>query len=132
VFYTLFEAQPPHLLLKGHPLDGTARAAERRMSMDGSGCKNCPAYQKCTAQYRSSRCAHNRATYGVESDPFTNADRIRAMTDEELAGWIARTQIGAIKDAMTILRLPYAECDEIVEIGKTEALEWLHAPAEGE
>lgn len=53
--------------------------------MDGSGCKNCPAYQKCTAQYMSSRCAHNRATYGVESDPFTNADRIRAMSDEELA-----------------------------------------------
>jgi hypothetical protein len=49
-----------------------------------------------------------------------------------MAGWIARTQIGAIKDAMTILQLPYAECDEIVGIGKTEALEWLQQPAEGE
>ena len=64
--------------------------------------------------------------------PQTNADRIRAMSDEELAEWIARTQIGAIKDAMTILRLPYAEGDEIVEMGKTEALEWLKQPAEGE
>jgi hypothetical protein len=60
----------------------------------------------------------------------TNADRIRAMSDQELAEWIARTQIGAIKDAMNLLRLPYDEPDGLVEIGKTEALEWLKQPAE--
>lgn len=42
--------------------------------------------------------------------PKTNADRIRAMTDEELADWVARTQIANI----------------------AEALEWLQQPAEGE
>lgn len=59
-------------------------------------CKNtnCPAYAKCTADYRGSRCAANRATYGL-GDPFTNADRIRAMTDEELAKWIARQTTAA-------------------------------------
>jgi hypothetical protein len=63
---------------------------------------------------------------------MTNADRIRAMTDEELAEWLARTQIEAIKDAMTILRLPYDESDEIVEMGKAETLEWLQQPAKGD
>ena len=62
----------------------------------------------------------------------TNADRIRAMSDEELDEWIARTQIGAIKDAMNLLRLPYDEPDGLVEMGKTEALEWLKQPAEGD
>lgn len=46
--------------------------------------KNCPAYAKCLAPYRGSRCKATRATYGL-GDPITNADRIRAMTDEELA-----------------------------------------------
>jgi hypothetical protein len=64
--------------------------------------------------------------------PDTNADRIRGMSDEELAEWMARTQIGAIKDAMNLLRLPYDEPDGLVEVGKTEALEWLKQPAEVE
>lgn len=64
--------------------------------------------------------------------PKTNADRIRAMSDEELADWIARTQMGAIKDAMNLLRLPCDATDGVVELGKTEALEWLQQPAEGE
>lgn len=50
-------------------------------------CKNCPAFPKCTVTYRSLACAAVRYTYGLESDPEikTNADRIRAMSDEELA-----------------------------------------------
>lgn len=54
--------------------------------------KNCPAYAKCLAPYRGSRCKATRATYGL-GDPITNADRIRGMTDEELARFIAG-QIG--------------------------------------
>lgn len=51
------------------------------------GCKNCPAYAKCTVTYRGSACAALRGTYGLDSDPeiITNGDRIRAMSDEELA-----------------------------------------------
>ena len=50
------------------------------------GCKNCPAYAKCTVTYRGSACAALRGTYGLDSDPeiITNADRIRAMSDDEL------------------------------------------------
>ena len=55
------------------------------------GCKNCPAFSKCTVTYRGSACAALRYTYGLEDDPEikTNADRIRAMTDEELAHFLA-------------------------------------------
>ena len=55
-----------------------------------NGCKECPAYAKCTATYRGSACAALRGTYGLENDPeiITNADRIRAMSDEELAKWL--------------------------------------------
>lgn len=51
------------------------------------GCKNCPVYAKCTVTYRGSSCAALRSTYGIDSDPelITNADKIRAMSDEELA-----------------------------------------------
>ena len=54
------------------------------------GCKNCPAYAKCKVTYRGSACAVLRGTYGLDSDPeiITNADRIRAMSDEELAEFL--------------------------------------------
>lgn len=53
--------------------------------------KNCPAYAKCLAPYRGSRCKATRATYDL-GDPITNADRIRAMTDEELAHVLSHEQ----------------------------------------
>lgn len=60
------------------------------------GCKNCPAYAKCTVTYRGSACAALRGTYGIDSDPeiVTNADRIRSMSDEELSEFISRIEIG--------------------------------------
>lgn len=62
------------------------------------GCKNCPAYAKCNATYRGSACAALRGTYGIESDPeiITNGDRIRAMSDEELAAYLAEISGGTI------------------------------------
>lgn len=59
------------------------------------GCKNCPAYAKCTVTYRGSSCAALRSTYGIDSDPelITNADKIRAMSDEELAEFLAEEQL---------------------------------------
>lgn len=54
------------------------------------GCKNCPAYAKCTITYRGSACAALRGTYGLDNDPeiITNADIIRSMGDEELAEFL--------------------------------------------
>lgn len=49
--------------------------------------KNCPAYAKCLAPYRGSRCKATRATYGL-GDPITEYDRIVRKSPEELAQWI--------------------------------------------
>ena len=68
--------------------------------------------------------------YVPRPTPQTNADRIRAMSDEELANWLTRTQIGAIKDAMDILQLPYDTTDYVVEMGTRESLLWLKQPVE--
>lgn len=56
-----------------------------------NGCNQCPAHAKCTVSYRGSACAALRSTYGLETEPkvVTNADRIRAMSDEELAYFLA-------------------------------------------
>lgn len=78
------------------------------------GCKNCPAFAKCTVTYRGSGCAALRSTYGVETEPeiITNADRIRAMDDEKLAIFL---------------------CLEGWRMGETqECMEWLQQPAEEE
>ena len=58
-----------------------------------NGCKKCPAYERCTVTYRGSSCAAIRWSFGLEEDPeiITNADKIRAMSDVELAAFFART-----------------------------------------
>lgn len=33
------------------------------------GCKNCPAYAKCTVAYQGPACAALRGTYGIDSEP---------------------------------------------------------------
>ena len=78
------------------------------------GCKNCPAFAKCTVTYRGSGCAALRSTYGVETEPeiITNADRIRKMSDDELAKFLA-----------TKLNDDFYGCPDLI-------LQWLQQPAE--
>ena len=85
------------------------------------GCKNCPAYAKCTVTYRGSACAVLRGTYGIDSDPeiITNADRIRAMSDKELARFLAEVEY----------RRSAAGGGAIWK-GMAHALEWLQQPPE--
>lgn len=52
--------------------------------MKGSGCKDCPVIPCETMNYRGSTCSAQRAKFGL-GDPLTNADRIRAMSVDELA-----------------------------------------------
>nr|DAQ25228.1 MAG TPA: hypothetical protein [Caudoviricetes sp.] len=81
------------------------------------GCKNCPAYAKCTVTYRGSACAALRSTYGLDNDPefTTNADRIRAMSDEELGKFLYGYFWG---------RLP------VLPNREEKLLDWLQQPAE--
>lgn len=85
------------------------------------GCKNCPAYAKCTVTYRGSACAALRSTYGIDSDPeiITNADRIRDMGDEELAVFLCAVKFRR----ETILNVP-----DFLYI--KDAHDWLQQPVE--
>lgn len=99
------------------------------------GCRNCPAYAKCTVTYRGSACAALRGTYGIDSDPeiVTNADRIRAMSDEELAVFL---------DDLTCLCVDCNDHDGVNEncpiykqgCGRycepKDLMDWLQQPAE--
>lgn len=60
--------------------------------MRGSGCRNCPVINCTTMNYRGSTCSAERARFGL-GDPMTNADRIRAMDDRELAEFLAAHDI---------------------------------------
>ncbi len=68
--------------------------------MSNSGCNSCPAYAKCTVNYRGSSCAALRASYGLDSDPKTNADRIRSMSDEKLGELLYSVYSDGLKDGI--------------------------------
>ena len=59
------------------------------------------------------------------TEPITNADRIRAMSDEELAEFIDRCEMNDIDYAKTFCDLCNGqyECDQC-------RLDWLQQPAE--
>ena len=94
--------------------------------MNGSGCKNCPVKPCHTLHYRGSYCAEQRAKFGL-GDPQTNADRIRAMSDEELAETLIQYDdfcgVYMADDGMKYYDF---------EAAKEAELEWLQQPAEGE
>ena len=88
----------------------------------------------------SQGCAHPRPCYDDgkchykgecgHKAPLTNADRIRSMTDEELADWLARTQIANVAEALEIANIPWERKDSTEEETQRECLEWLQHPAE--
>ena len=69
-----------------NPLDAAAGTAERRMIMT---CKQCKYITVCMAQANGLGQVFDPNYDGehgcTDFAPFTNADRIRSMTDEELA-----------------------------------------------
>ena len=73
--------------------------------------------------YRVDECNHKDCPWRTE--PITNADRIRAMSDEELAEFIDRCEMNDIDYAKTFCDLCNGqyECDQC-------RLDWLQQPAE--
>ena len=90
--------------------------------MNGSGCKNCPVKPCHTLHYRGSYCAEQRAKLGL-GDPQTNADRIRAMSDEELCEFLCQYSFFEMCDE---------GCNDCTYKGKCDErlLEWLKQPAD--
>jgi hypothetical protein len=72
--------------------------------------------------YRGSTCAEQRAKFGL-GDPQTNADRIRAMSDEELAEDFCKTVLGVMNQLGVVN-------PGSVEDAVRKRLEWLKQPAE--
>lgn len=60
---------------------------------DGGGCATCPVEHCQTLTYRGSTCMAQRAKLGL-GDPWNNGDRIRAMSDEELADGLLAVSFG--------------------------------------
>ena len=65
-----------------------------------------------------------------ENGVHTNADRIRAMSDEELADYMAKTQIANVAEALKLARIPWEQYPDLQELTAKECLEWLQQPAE--
>ena len=85
----------------------------------------------------SSYCIDNvlgwlKEFFEIVEAPKTNADSIRAMSDEEMADWLARTQIANVAEALEIARIPWEQPDGTKDEVKKECLEWLNQPAEVE
>ena len=73
---------------------------------------------RCPMQvgYKVEECNHTDCPYRTE--PMTNADRIRSMSDEELNYFLHKVTYGMDE-------CPY-------EYGSKKALEWLQQPPKGE
>ena len=82
---------------------------------------------RCPMQvgYKVDECDYKDCLYRTE--PITNAQKIRAMSDEELAEFIDRCEMNDIDYAKTFCDLCNGqyECDQC-------RLDWLKQPAEGE
>lgn len=82
-----------------------------------TGCNNCKYDSKESNEFPCVECSHNRVVDYYE--PKTNADRIRNMSDEELAEFLANMQEFAIKrkadSKEEILRMLQAEVKEGAE-----------------
>ena len=109
----------------------TARAAERRMIVR-KHCGNCAVYDRENMKHSElcGKCVTEHFPNGKESDPSmwkplpqTNADRIRAMSDEELAKFIGEEGFHCEICAKGV----NSECD--LKCG-TYCLDWLKQPAE--
>ena len=64
-----------------------------------------------------------------EEKPQTNADRIRALSDDELAEWLARTHVAIAAAVLEIANFPWDKPDGFEGGVKEEVLQWLKQPA---
>ena len=76
------------------------------------------------------RLIANGVTFAKDTDVLTNADRIRAMSDGELAESLSKTVVDAIcyshSAEKQVDKIPKEIWDDLVK----EYLEWLKQPAE--
>ena len=78
--------------------------------------------RRCPLQvgYKIDECDYKDCTYRTE--PITNADRIRAMSDEELCNWLFQ------RDCTNIAA--FLEHGGMGVMNAVQLLDWLQQPAE--
>lgn len=103
-------------LLESYSLDADAESAERRMIMANCTGIRCP----MQAGYRVCECDLKDCPWRTEQ--MTNADRIRDMTDEELAEMLWKTG----RNYRAVCADPVVDHDEQY----AELVKWLQHPAE--
>ena len=113
-------------------MDAIAGAAERRMIMK---CRECPDYAKCVKESNLAIKRKNCSKSKMEKVK-TNADRIRSMSDEQLAGFLCLFH--GLEDQIKFCQnLPECESLLYTEDGIPEEkcvgclLLWLKQPSEG-
>lgn len=79
---------------------------------------------RCPMQvgYKVDECDYKDCLYRTE--PITNADRIRAMSDEEMCNWLFQ------RDCTNIAA--FLEYGGMGVMDAVQLLEWLQQPSEGE
>ena len=109
-----------------YPLDADAPTAERRMIV--SKCETCG---KQKYAYLCDGCIHDPNKEDLY-EPMTNADIIRAMSDEELASWLTKKQIADISETLKIAHFEWKPHPDLQETEERAWLEWLQQPVKGE
>lgn len=95
-------------------------------------CKDCWNFDRCNVERRTVEFAvDDGVCLNFDGKPMTNADRIRAMSDEELAQAIYEMVQGPVEGLLEMFDLP-ARIDSVVRVEpyKKRLLSWLREPAE--
>lgn len=93
------------------------------------GCHKCKYGNNQPTDYPCLECEHNRAIDHYE--PMTNADRIRNMSDEELAEFISTYDVCSNCKYNNIMGCEFSHyCND--KFNTQNCLEWLQAEAEGD
>lgn len=72
-------------------------------------------------------CPHCQGA-GNREVPQTNADRIRAVSDEELAAWMARKTLDIMRSTLKVVGARWDESPELEGVVKKDNLDWLRQP----
>ena len=88
-------------------------------------CDKCKYNEKSETEYPCNQCVHNATD---KFKPMTHADKIRSMSDEELAYYIFGVSVGSApcvkcSDDCDLCELSDEDC-------KKKTLEWLQSEAE--
>ena len=89
---------------------------------------------RCPMQvgYKVDECDHKDCPYRTE--PITNAQKIRAMSDEELAKILNAFTSYFDECNRSVMDIYCRDCElfELCSLWEGKAIEWLQQPAEGE